>query len=185
VGEFWRLVGATLLGALISFGTTFYFERRKEQRSEQAEEQENQRKLQQAARLVWDELLRVSLAIGRAIEGGVWWSRPPHDFERLAWVEYQATLARLLNEQAWTDVSGIYSLLAIFNVQLAMAREGVEVPRSLFGRRLEPISGSVVSDAWKGEIGALRPDLDDATKALNQVLDEAEASGKNRTVKHK
>ena len=52
MGEFWRLVGATILGALISFGTTFFFERRKEQRAEHAEAQRRSEELRQATRLV-------------------------------------------------------------------------------------------------------------------------------------
>jgi hypothetical protein len=37
VGEFWRLAGAALLGAVISCGTTLYVERRKERRAERQE----------------------------------------------------------------------------------------------------------------------------------------------------
>jgi hypothetical protein len=40
VGEFWRLAGAALLGAVISCGTTLYVERRKERRAERQEAQQ-------------------------------------------------------------------------------------------------------------------------------------------------
>ncbi len=81
------------------------------------------------------------------------------------------------------EVSRFYLLLPFFNVRLAMAREGTELPRSLSGSKLESISASFISDAWKDEINGLRPDLDDATNALNKVLDEVEEPSINRKVK--
>jgi hypothetical protein len=67
VGEFLRLAGAALLGAMISFGTTLYFERRKERRAERQEAQEHARQRRQALRLVWSELNEMHAAIDVAL----------------------------------------------------------------------------------------------------------------------
>jgi hypothetical protein len=72
VGEFWRLVGATILGALISFGTTFFFERRKEQRTEAVEKEARARLLRQAERLVSEELFNISSEIEQTLEDRQW-----------------------------------------------------------------------------------------------------------------
>jgi hypothetical protein len=51
VGEFLRLAAAGLLGAMITFATTLYFERRKEQRAERQEAQDLARQQRQVLRL--------------------------------------------------------------------------------------------------------------------------------------
>ena len=87
MGEFLRLVAATLLGALISFGTTYYFERRKERATQMVTIRQEQRQLQQAARLVMDELEANSGILFTASEDSQWWSNPPRDLSQRLWLE--------------------------------------------------------------------------------------------------
>jgi hypothetical protein len=176
VGEFWRLVGATLLGALISFGTTFYFERRKEQRAERAEQQERGRQLRQAGRLVYEELNNAWIVLDRTTDTEVWWSDPPHDLESSAWDEYKATLARLLDKDAWSAVGDAYSSMAEFNMRLAMGREGKEVPSPVldpppdeeegFVSYLEPIRDKFPTSEWALEVLYVFERVDAAMKLL-------------------
>ena len=82
MGEFWRLVGATLLGALISFGTTYYFERRKERATQVVTMQQDQRQLQQAARLVMDELQANGGLLDSALHGESCGGQTPRTISR-------------------------------------------------------------------------------------------------------
>ena len=88
MGEFFRLAGAALLGATISFGTTLYFERRKERRAECQEAQEHARQRRQALRLVWSELHQMCAAIDLALTKQHWWTDPPHDLPQQLWHSY-------------------------------------------------------------------------------------------------
>jgi hypothetical protein len=88
VGEFWRLVGAILLGALISFGTTLYFEWRKERRADKKEKHETERRLLQAGRLVYEELNNAWIVLNQASDIELWWSDPPYALESSAWEQY-------------------------------------------------------------------------------------------------
>lgn len=116
MGEFSRTVAAIVVGALISFGTTFYFDRRKEQRAERQEAKERERQLRQAARLVWGELLDISVAIDGALDNEEWWSTPPHDLSSKLWSDHRATLAALLeDEYLWSDLIAAYSSVAYFS----------------------------------------------------------------------
>jgi hypothetical protein len=160
VGEFIRLTAATLLGALISFGTTFYFERRKELRSERQEARERDRQLRQAARLVWGELLDIATAIESALDGEEWWTSPPHDLSHQLWTDHRATIAALLeDENLWETLVTAYSSVADFNVALAMGREGKEAP----------ITGSSVSSGWQGLLEEVLKPVRPAIDALRPI----------------
>jgi hypothetical protein len=99
MGEFFRLVAATILGALISFGTTFDFDRRKEHREQSILNAEHSRRLRQAARLVWDELVNASVLLDAAQSNGKWWTDPPYDLNQEMWAAHGPTLAELVEDQ--------------------------------------------------------------------------------------
>lgn len=176
MGEFWRLVGATILGALISFGTTFFFERRKEERAERAEEQARERQLRQAVRLVWGELLDSSVMVDTAIEYKEWWSNPPHDVTQRLWIANQATLAALIDdEEIWATLGMTYFWVTNFNVWLSMARDGRE---SFSDRKQvvrEPISDLTITATWEKELNSLAEEIRYAMEALKPIVN-AEAS---------
>jgi hypothetical protein len=152
VGEFIRLTAATILGALISFGTTFFFERRKEQRTEQAERHQDERQLRQALRLVWEELIDTSCELDAAVENGHWWSDPPHDLKTQRWDTYGPILAALIDEGSWSGLTYAYATISDFNVSLAMARNGKEIADTITGANRGAIDGSVMSEAWRESI---------------------------------
>jgi hypothetical protein len=170
MGEFIRLTAATLLGALISFGTTYYFERRKEQRTERQAKQETDRQLRQALRLVRDELIDASEEIQTARDSHLWWSSPPHDLRLSLWTEHRATLAALLDDHdAWFFITTAYSAIVDFIVTLGMAKEG-KAPFSRVIGTLEPIEGSEISSAWDRELRNLNNVIEQALAPLEGLV---------------
>jgi hypothetical protein len=171
VGEFLRLVAATLLGALISFGTTYYFERRKERATQMVTMRQDQRKLQLAARLVRDELQANGAILFSAADDNQWWSYPPHDVSQRLWLEYQATLAALVGQKTWDTLSLTYSFQTQFNVSLSMAREGKEGYglHTTEKHVLEPITDLVMTEAWRMEVEGLVQEIGRADDALGSV----------------
>ena len=79
MSEFLRLFLATTLGAMVSFGTTFYFQRHKEHQEEEQATAAAARELRRALRLVSDELLDNLATIAVAREAEIWWALPPAD----------------------------------------------------------------------------------------------------------
>jgi hypothetical protein len=183
MGEFIRLSAATLLGALISFGTTLYFEHRKDQRTERQEGEERERELRQAVRLIANEIDSVWIAVDRARDYGFWWSNPPHDLQRLAWTEYGATLARLSDHDTWWPISEAYSCIAEFNARLGVAREGREVLSPFAHDTLQPIDENLVTEEWLTELSSLDTCLSEAHSLLDRLLrpsPTSEATGSSR-----
>jgi hypothetical protein len=171
MGEFWRLVGATLLGALISFGTTYYFERRKERATQMLAMRQDQRQLQQAARLVRDELQANGAMLFNASEGNQWWSNPPHDLSQRLWLEYQVTLAALVGQETWDTLSHTYSFQTQFNVSLSMAREGKEGYglHNTEKHVLEPMTDLEMTEVWRMEADGLLKEIERAVSALESI----------------
>lgn len=171
MGEFLRLVAATLLGALISFGTTYYFERRKERAAQIVTMRQDQRQLQQASRLVMDELQANSGMLRSASEDNQWWSSPPRDLSQRLWLEYQATLAALAGEEAWDTLSLTYFFQTQFNVSLSMAREGEDGygPLTSVEHVLEPITDIEMTEAWRTEVDSLLEEIERAESALRRA----------------
>jgi hypothetical protein len=124
VGEFLRLAAAGLLGAMITFATTLYFERRKEQRAERQEAQDLARQQRQVLRLVWSELDEMCSAIDVALAKKRWWTDPPHNLSQQHWDSYRASLAELLDDRAWSHLGKAHSKITAFNGLLAMGRDG-------------------------------------------------------------
>jgi hypothetical protein len=122
--EFWRLLAATLLGATVTFVTTYFFQRRQEAREERRAEDRQQRELRQAVRLVSDELLGAITTITLARESEYWWSLPPTDLPTAAWSRYRSTLADLLEDAPWKRLTSAYDELHQLNSQLQMFRDG-------------------------------------------------------------
>jgi hypothetical protein len=166
VGEFWRLVGATMLGALISFGTTFFFERRKEKRTEAVEKEARARLLRQAIRLVSEELLNISVEIELALEDRQWWANPPFELGQDLWHEYRPVLADLVdNDQNWDIITSVYNTIADFNVRLRMAKEGNGRIGAL-GSTLTTIDGGQITEAWDEELRRLSNTIETALIVL-------------------
>ena len=150
--EFWRLVGATVLGALISFGTIFFFERRREERTEAAEKQQSALQLRQAIRLVEEELLDITLTIDTACDNGAWWSSPPYQLRQVLWTEHRAALAYLLDDrEVWDYLTTASTEITKFNARLKAASDGREIISDI-GTRLDPISRYDITDAWDQEL---------------------------------
>jgi hypothetical protein len=161
VGEFWRLVGATLLGALISFGTTFYFERRKEQRAEQAEEHQRRKRIRQATRLVLEELQANWMLLEWASEGQ-WWSNPPHDLDQHVWREYRATLAlEMEDEFEWERVTTAQVKIEDLNRRLLISKTEGASTRNFQGS---------IADPWVRLINDIRDPVRHGVDALGSML---------------
>jgi hypothetical protein len=189
VGEFWRTVGALLLGAIISFGATFYFEWRKERRTDRTEQQGREREPRQAGRLVYEELNDAWIVLNQTTDTELWWSSPPYDLDSSVWHEYKATLARLLDKDTWSAVGAAYSSMVAFNVRLAMAKGGKEVLSSILLEMeeaseaiLEPIQDNFVTDAWMVEVFEVYERVVYAMKLLERqfVSEESKAEAKSK-----
>jgi hypothetical protein len=176
IGDF----GLILLGALISLGTTFVTERRKEQRVDKKEQQEQERELRQAGRLVYEELNNAWIVLRQTKETEVWWSTPPYDLELSAWDKYKEELAGRLDKDTWSEVTSAYTGMAYFNRHLAMSREGIEVVPSPLQeedegseRVLEPIQDKYATQDWLLEVLYLYEWVDGAMELLaRQFLNE-------------
>jgi hypothetical protein len=191
VGEFWQFVGATLLGALVSFGATFYFEWRKERRVDKKEQQKTERQLLEAGRLVYEELNNAWIVLNQTSDTELWWSSPPYNLESSAWGEYKATLAELLDIDTWSVVSSAYSSIGDFNRRVAIASEGMEVPSPILEvdegsePMLEPIQGKFVTDAWHIEVLDLYGWVDRTMDSLGRQFISDESMAKQRMAKQK
>jgi hypothetical protein len=187
VGEFWRTVGALLLGAIISFGVTFYFEWRKERRTDKTEQQGRERELRQAGRLVYEELNNAWIVLNQTTDTELWWSSPPYDLDSSGWHEYRATLARLLDKDTWSAISAAYSSMVAFNVRLAMAKGGKEVLSPILETEeaseaiLEPIQDRFVTDAWMVEVFEVYERVDQAMELLGRQFVSGESKTKAKS----
>jgi hypothetical protein len=170
VGDSIQNAGLIVLGALISFGTTHHFERRKDKRAERAERQQDERQLRQALRLVLYELVDTSAEIGWALECGQWWSDPPHDLRQRRWSTYEPILAALLDDYAWSRLSVAHAEISDFNVQLAMARDGKEVLDHDTGLSRGTIDSSAMSEAWQQSLERTHTPIRWGIEALRPIV---------------
>jgi hypothetical protein len=168
MGEFFRTVGAIVLGALISFGTTFYFERRKEQRAEYQETKERDRQLRQALRLVWTELTHAYDEIDTALEDKHWWTDPPHDLSQQLWATYRPALAAFLDGHAWDHLADAYGEIACFNRHLTIARDGKDSIHH-GNQYLEPINCCDITEFWQHHLVRTRSPIEQAIEALRPI----------------
>jgi hypothetical protein len=168
MGEFFRTAGAIVLGALISFGTTFYFERRKEQRTEHQDAKERDRQLRQALRLVWTELTEAYAEIHTALDDKHWWTDPPHDLSQQLWTAYRPALAAFLDGHAWDHLAEAYGEIACFNRRLAIGRDG---KNSIHhgNQYLEPIDCCNLTEFWQQHLMRTRSPIERAIEALRPI----------------
>jgi hypothetical protein len=169
VGEFLRLAGAALLGAMISFGTTLYFERRKEQRAERQEAQEHARQRRQALRLVWSEPNEIYAAIEVALAKKHWWTDPPHDLPQQLWNAYRATLAELLDDRAWSQLAEAHGKIAAFNGLLTMGRDGKESIHH-GNQDIELIDCCDITEFWQQQLLTTQDPIRWAVEALHPIV---------------
>jgi hypothetical protein len=166
--EFFRLVGVALLSVLTSFATTFYLERRKEQRAEHQEVKERDRQLRQALRLVSTELTEIYAEINAALEDKHWWTYPPHDLSQRLWAEYSPILANFLDGYAWDHLAEAYAEIACFNRLLIIGRDGKD---SIHGgnQYLEPIECCNITEFWQQHLIRTRRPIETAIEALRPI----------------
>ena len=169
MGEFWRLAGAALLGAVISCGTTLYVERRKERRAERQEAQQRDRQLRQALRLVWTELNETCAVIDVALEKKHWWTDPPQDLPQQLWDTYRATLADLLDDRNWSHLSEAHGKIAAFNGLLAMGRDGHESIHH-GNQYIELIDCCDLSEFWQQHLETTQNPIRSAVQAVHPIL---------------
>lgn len=169
MGEFLRLSGAALLGAMISFATTFYFERRKEQLAERQEAHEHARQQRQALRLVWSELDEMCAAIDVALANKHWWTDPPHNLNQQHWHAYRATLAELLDDHAWRHLAKAHGKVTAFNGLLAMGRDGKESVHN-GNQYIELINCCDLTEFWQQQLFNIQDPISWAVEALQPIL---------------
>ena len=144
MSEFARLVVAVLLGAGISFGTTLFFERRREKTTARLAQEHDDRDLRRAARLVWSELLEIGANLYEAVDRSRWWSVPPAALPTEAWTDNRSTLATHLDDKAWETVALGYSSVHELNIFLDSISQDVTGPKIQHGAtRLGIHHGSV------------------------------------------
>jgi hypothetical protein len=170
MSEFIRLFLATMLGASVSFGTTLYFQRRKEIHDLNREQGNDQRELRRALRLVRDELVENEASISIAREAETWWSFPPGDLSVELWEEWRSALADLLESQGvWGNLSGAFSEIADLNLKLAMFRSGRRYPNEMashIGQR------KVYNEGWSEDhSGDISPQWDDTLMRVQRAVE--------------
>lgn len=170
MSEFLRLFLATLLGAGVSFGTTLYFQRRKEILDQEHTKEANQRELRRALRLVRDELIENRTTISIAREAEVWWSFPPSDLSVELWEEWRSTLADLLDEQrVWGSLSGAFAEIADLNLKLAMFRAGRQYPNDMASYIKKT---KIYNEGWSEDhSGEISPQWDDLLMRVQTALE--------------
>jgi hypothetical protein len=173
MSEFLRLFLATLLGAGVSFGTTLYFQRRKEILDQRRAEEADERELRKGLRLVRDELIDNETTISIARQAQMWWALPPYDLPVELWEEWRSSLADLLEEQrAWGYLSTAFSEVNRLNQKLAMFRAGREYPNETASN---PEGTKVYNDAWaEGHDGEISPQWDDVLMRAQTILEMAD-----------
>lgn len=173
MSEFLRLFFATLLGAGVSFGTTLYFQRRKETLDRERAKEADNRELRRALRLVRDELIENGATIEVAREAQTWWSFPPNDLSVEPWQDWRSSLADLLDEQgAWSFLSSAFSEINDFNLKLAMFRAGREYPSEMASHLGHQ---NVYNEGWsERHSGEITPQWDDALMRLQTALEWGE-----------
>ncbi len=172
MSEFLRLFLATTLGATVSFGTTFYFQRHKEGLEQQQATAANERELRRALRLVSDEVLDNLATIAVAREAAIWWALPPTDLAIDLWKKWQSTLADLLDDDStWEALAGAYSETIDLNLKLEMFRRGQKFPNSLASYIAHE---EVFNEGWDPtHAGAISPQWDDTLMRVETVLEWA------------
>jgi hypothetical protein len=159
MGEFVRLGGATILGALIAFGSTFFFERRREMFAAAKRFEANRVQMRQAARLVFQELLEVASSVQLACDANEplqrWWVSPPTDLPTAAWREYRGVLASwMVDDDDWHWLAGAYGAVDRLNQQVEAYRSGQRVIGN--EGELPPYDGTgelgAVPESWQEEL---------------------------------
>lgn len=170
MSEFLRLFLATLLGAGVSFGTTLYFQRRKEVLDRKRVDEGDRRELRRALRLVRDELIENEATIEIAREAETWWSFPPTDLSVELWEEWRSTLADLLDDQGtWADISSAFSEIADLNLKLAMFRSGRRYPNEMASYIKQK---KIYNEGWsENHNGDISPQWDDLLMRIQSALE--------------
>jgi hypothetical protein len=170
MSEFFRLFLATLLGAGVSFGTTLYFQRRRETLDRERAREADSRELRRALRLVRDELIDNEATISIAREAQTWWSFPPSDLSVELWEEWRSALADLLEEQrVWGDLSDAFAEIADLNLKLAMFRAGRKYPNEMASHIQE---SPVYNEGWSvSHMGNISPQWDDTLMRVQSAVE--------------
>jgi hypothetical protein len=154
---------------MITFTTTLYFERRKEQRAERQEAQEHARLRRQALRLVWSELDEMDAAIEVALDKNHWWTDPPHNLPQQHWQSCRATLAELLDDQAWSRLAKAHGMVGAFNRLLTMGRDGKEAIHH-GNQYIELIECCDITEFWQRQLLSVQDPIKRAVDVLNPIV---------------
>jgi hypothetical protein len=170
MSEFLRLFLATLLGAGVSFGTTFYFQRRKELLDRGHAEEADRRELRRALRLVGDELVESEATIAIAREAETWWNFPPTDLSAELWQEWRSTLADLLDDHGpWDHISNAFAEVADLNLKLAMFRAGRRYPNEMASHIKQR---KIYNEGWSEDhSGDISPPWDDLLMRIQTAIE--------------
>lgn len=152
------LVGVAL-GALVTFATTVYVERRQMKAALAAAKREDARKAKVAARLVFMDIAQIQSRLRRALrEGGTWSPRFALPLE--AWMAYREVLALHLALGDWDDLARFFQTAARLEAQAEGARAWTKQDRpDLSDFRRE-----------QATLGAARADK--ATRVIERFLED-------------
>jgi len=103
-----------ILGGIITAGSTYLLDRRREQAEREREGRNHAIEIKQAARLIDAELLRSQAAASICVEKRHWWSADVPPLSTEAWQKYSGIIATHLSDQAWLDV--IVAVEAVDNI---------------------------------------------------------------------
>ena len=96
-----------LVGAIITFLSSFYLERRRERQQREREEESLATELRTAARLIEEELARASGASHIVSESKKWW-HPSGVVTITAWAQHRAVLAGQISDKDWKSLRLAY-----------------------------------------------------------------------------
>ena len=93
-----------LAGGLITFASSYFLERRRDQKNEQKETRERARELKRASRLLHADFVEVEQAIETTLKMKQWWP-DNYRLEASCWHECRSSLASSLSREQWDDIT--------------------------------------------------------------------------------
>lgn len=149
-----------ILGGIITAGSTYLLDRRRERADRERESRNHAIEIKRAARLIDAELLRAQAAASICVGKRHWWSADLPPLSTEAWQKDSAIIATHLSDQAWLDVR--VAVEAVDNISRArdLAFEAGEVATAVSVTTAEAVA-PMLRDVKIGR-GALAPFVADA-----------------------
>jgi hypothetical protein len=163
------LVGV-LVGGIITAGSSYLLDRRRERVDRQRDSRKRAIELKRASRLIDAELSRAQAAASICLEKGHWWS-PDAKLSRGAWEQYGGVIAADLSDTAWLAVR--VAIEAADHLSLCRGPGTTDIPDST-AERIVPIlqdieAGRLALSPFVREV----PPASDSATNLNRRRDEA------------